>query len=695
MQWRRLAGIAGASCALLLLLAGISTIALLQRERIRDLGRQPEVADTPAPTDLFIVPAFDQHAGQQFTVLGVFSATPDHGVLLPGLSAPLSPGQAAVSPALARLIRQDERLAARYPDIVVLHQSGVASADELFAYVAAPPGRPIPEGAVRVSTFGQPHSQLSVPLVLPWFVGLDRTMVLGIAGATVIPAFLVLWVGVNAGSRTRNARWQVLHYLGASRSQLRRLAAAETLWLTAPTVGTCSAAYSALTDHLNAIPIVGRAVFPGDLRPPLDLTATAICMVVVGGAMIGWWSRGDSASISGLSAFMVLHTPAARLLPLLLALIAIGSGLALPEARWLMIVGFFAIIAGVPIAMPLLIRQCGLAMSESGAFIAFLSGRILSRESVPLARSLASIASVTVIALLAAAYFAILGEQSRSTDSSQVSNVAILKWFSHDPADTMILQELLGDRMIRFMAVDPATGSVRVAASCEDLRAMAIVRGCVPGSPYALNESGEASLRRVLFGGPAPFSVGLVPSIPPDRHLSALVRIRPGETADDVRGAVGSAIVNTLGPYTIDVPSDGALRPSPLTDWLRGGTSLAISALFIAGSLALLDRIVERRREWHPLVWIGASPTLLRSLEGLILSTSFAVTEASAFIVGFIPIAIAFLAGAAPIPWKSLIVILAAILGTWLVALALIIAQPSSGTDTESPGQLAGDDAVG
>jgi hypothetical protein len=340
-----------------------------------------------------------------------------------------------------------------------------------------------------------------------------------------------------------------------------------------------------------------------------------------------------------------------------------------------MIVGFVAMIVGVPVAMPLLLRQIGLAIADTESFVALLAGRILSRESVPLARSFASVASVIVIALLASTYFAVLHEQSRGLRLSPDSRIAILKWFSFKPDDVSALQEMLQERMIRFWVENPSTGDVTVAASCEDLQAMGLEKTCLPGASYTLSHAGKASLSRALFGGPAPFHITLAPSIPLDQPVSALVRISPGETPDEIRAEVGSVAVRTLGPYVIVVPSDRGLRPSPLIGWLRGGAFLASVALFLAGTLNLLDRIVERRREWDSLVWLGASPALLRRLESLIFSVSFATVAAAAWLIGCIPVAISVLVRTASVPWTSLSAIAIAVLGIWLAVFVLIRAR--------------------
>lgn len=151
-RWRRVAVPVSAAVFMLMMLAGSSVVAMVQREAHRDAARTALVATKPSPEDLLLTRGDDVWGGEQFAVIWIEPAGEAKPVLPPGMTRFPKPGQAVVSPELDRLSSHDPALAARYPNHLVLKPDGIRSGGELFAYVRMPEDRTLAGNlrAVRV-----------------------------------------------------------------------------------------------------------------------------------------------------------------------------------------------------------------------------------------------------------------------------------------------------------------------------------------------------------------------------------------------------------------------------------------------------------------------------------------------------------------------------------------------------------------
>lgn len=673
-RWRRRAAPIASAVATTLLIIGFSAIALFQRETARELRRTPQVALGPSSSDLYAMQTGDSVEGRQFAITWLYPATPSQPVLPPGISQPLSAGQAAVSPALDRVIQRNSEMSLRFADRVVITDEGVAAGDELFAYIGGSLHQPLSDGLVRIGSFGaRTENDRTGLLAFEQSIGVD--MLLGIIAATALPALIILWVGTGSGTNTRGRRLAVLRQIGASPVQLKQIAVLETLWFVLPAALACIGVSWIVFARLRVIPIIGRSVLAGDLQPKPEFVVTTLLVVSLGAAVFGWFSV-DERRAGFRRAFLPRRRLASawRLAPLGSSLIAIMVGLRFSEpAGWLVIVGFATMILAVPVIMPLLVRQIGTWLADSESFVALLAGRSLSRESIPIARSFASIASVIVIALLASAYFAVL---DRDRDDARFtplrSNIALLSWFSQQPSDAEAIARELSSSRVHFFWENEDTRALTINAECEDLQGMKLVESCLERSPYVLDQRQEESLATALFGGPVPFRLSLSPRLDHQHRLRAIVKGEDRATEDDLRNEIGAFAVKNLGPYTLDFPSARHLDQSPLVGWLRGGAVVAISALYIAGIIALMDRFVERRRRWRPLAWIGGSSSFLGRLEDLLFLLPFSVVALSSFAIGFIPCAITSANPDVQMPWRSLVAVALFVFGSGMLGLALV-----------------------
>lgn len=186
---------------------------------VRGIAHSPEPADSStAVLDYDWVPA--PYGGDVWTTVLV-SARNASAPAPPGLPAFPKPGQAWVSPALARALAEDPAAARRLPGTVsgLIGEAGLESPDELFAVVGQAAPRASSHPTARWGTAWDPGDRQSVPadgLALIVFVLVGLPLLL----------LAVTVSRLSASARLRRAA--ALHLLGVPAGVLARAAAVES-----------------------------------------------------------------------------------------------------------------------------------------------------------------------------------------------------------------------------------------------------------------------------------------------------------------------------------------------------------------------------------------------------------------------------------------------------------------------------------
>lgn len=658
-RWRQVATPVAVVVAVTLVMIGASVIALFQREVARKDVRAPTVAMSASPSDLLLSETPAEWNGESFSVMWIEPAGDAASVIPPGLDALPEPGQAAVSPALDRAIRSDPDLAGRFPNRIVIGNAGTQSGDELFAYVRVPEGRTLGETALRVSGFGRSVEPLDQEMVAGATVQVDHTVRDGALGAMAsawLPALIILWVGVTAGSSARDRRVDLLARLGASRRQIRLLVAIETLVLVAPAALAASIAAAVALASMTRIPIVDRFVLPGDLGLPVAVVVAVVGIVTVLTLDIAWLTtdgrpqsppptraRTSAVGFAGL-----------RLLPVAVSAAAVMTGFVLggETGSFLKVLGLIATVVAVPVLMPILVRIAGELVAEGRSLVSLLAGRAMSREAGRVTRPFATLASVVVIALLATAYMALASRIERSPTAQIDGTVVGLSWLDQQAGDLESIRRALPGIDLVPVRQAEMSGTVTIEASCPALASLGLLRDCAEGDSWRLTPEDRQQLAFLVRMPPD--SIRLSPPAAPGERVSLLVFDRTGRDAHATMADVGEVAVRLLGPSSVVVLDVRVLRSSPLVDWLRGAVAVALVGLFTAGLVASVDRIIATRRRRRVLGWIGAAPRFLRRLEGWLFVLPYSVVALGSFMAG---LAICVLVAASTdigMPWRGI-----------------------------------------
>ncbi|MGZ8475646.1 MAG: FtsX-like permease family protein [Candidatus Limnocylindria bacterium] len=193
----------------------------------------------------------------------------------PGIPRLPRPGEVYVSPALADLLAGPDGplLAPRLPGSVAgtIADEGLLSPGELYGYVAAPAGLPIERLGIPQRSFAvaeRPSEDMSLfgLLVLCVFV-------LGL----LLPIGLFIVTTTRLSASTREMRLAAVRLAGATQSQVRLLAAAESALAA---IVACVLAWPLFLFGrivVSRITIFGYRWFPGDFAPP---SAGALVLLV-------------------------------------------------------------------------------------------------------------------------------------------------------------------------------------------------------------------------------------------------------------------------------------------------------------------------------------------------------------------------------------------------------------------------------
>lgn len=719
-RWRRLAVPLSALLFMGLVLTATSVVVMTERQNDRNAGRLPAIASSAAPTDLFMRLGGDRWRGRRIALAWIEPATPGGTpVLPPGVARFPEPGQAVVSPALARLLASDPAGARRYGQPAVIGDEGIETGGELVAYVRPPPGRSIGEEAsavrlqdgrfvgtgpvARVSGFGG-RSGL--------FLG-DSTSASHVAqavfGLLCVPGLIVLMIGLSAASRVRDHRFQVLAAMGAPRRTLRAIAALESLVLAVPALLGAAAVWAVIMPRVDALPFLDYRLVRGDLAiPPWLLVAelivaTALC---AGGSAAAVGVRrprtaprpvGDRGTLSPF-AFVPLTGA-------LMAFAAAGAtgGDAAPRLN---LVGITLVIAGTPLVLPALLRVAGASVSRSKSAALSLAGSAMTWDPRRLARPFTGLGALLVVALVAIGYTTLMTHSGEGRLSRAGLNTVSVEW--HEPragdlarldaglATGLVLPIQRGDGHHGELSVAPhdhrsdADGTngatvlpesaghdpradVALGATCARLASSIAALSCARADPYALAASQQRQLAAVLDlaspDGSAP-GIRLVPRRELAGSGTALILDDSPLRALDERAR--SAAMAVLPAPIVESAIDREPVRNPWVRWIVIGGAVTGIALAIACLLALVDRLLAARQEHRHLLNLGISPPQMTLLTGALFAVPYGVMSGFALTTGLL-ICLMMLDSGVPFPWAAIAATILATLaiggsGTGLVA---------------------------
>ncbi|MEO8477737.1 MAG: FtsX-like permease family protein [Actinomycetota bacterium] len=558
-----------------LLLGALSVGPATGARRARDVARGGQVAQPSAPIQDVTFrwggasTRFEGVAIPLFLLRGVGNAP-----VPPGIPALPRPGEAYVSPALAALLDGPDGvlLRPRIPGNVVgtIGDEGLLFDGELYGYVGAPASFPAARLAIPEVSFAAvegPTSDLTFTALLILCV-----FVLGL----LLPVGLLIVTTTRLSAATREARLAAVRLAGATQSQVRLLAAAESAL--ASVVASVVAWPLFLLGRIvvSKFTIFGYRWFPGDFAPPpVGILALLLGLPLFTVLVTTLGMRRLIVSPLGVARRTRRH----RLVPLWPALLVIGLlGLAgssafsdaalrlpTPLPGVLLAGSLTLLLAGLAGTVPALGRFGAKALARWGPTPSVLLGaRRLESEPTSASRV---VAGVTVLLALVG-----MAQALALSALSGTSSIEMRPWASALPAATVFVSSINGhDRSGAF----------------EVLRTVPGVRSVSMRSRIPTGGHGRAGSRAEVLTDGDPATV--------ERIRNELAWVADAETLDELRASYGG--------------SKEALRTSRMMNFVTVLVLLVTAASLLVSTV---DGMMERRRPMAVLSAIGVPLSVMR-----------------------------------------------------------------------------------
>ena len=653
-----------------------------------------------------------------------------------------SPGEMAVSPALAELIAIDPIVAARFDQTIVARvaDDALTAPDHLVAVLGVAPEDF--DGFSAVTGIGNPGGPEEV-----FDPRSARVMIVGALTLIVGPLAVLIAVSARLSARSRERRLSALRLIGLSARRTRRVLAVETGMVALVGASVALLMWIGLQPVSQRVGIGSLRWWAADISLPLPVLALVtigVMSIAVGASLLGA-NPAVEHPFSARRDVPAPHPRSWKLGPIVfgagLLTVSLIAGRSMDDDLWLLtfIAGNFATAIGLMLAVPHLARICSWALlSFRPSPPRTLAARRLAFEPTAIGRV---IAGMLVIVFAAGFSQALLvqftlsyGDREPAPQNAEPAQQVVIALFSSPTADierirsTSGIVAVAGTRQI----ADPNGNSINVLlASCQDADKLVELENpddCNDTQPQRLREGADTAPAELAFpvrelldqldlntelAEPLQGRVAIGIDRRSSRSAGDL-RISPSlldqPTADavfsdfDSLGSLTLVAVDADTSFETAVGNLIAAAPTALVDTgassaTRGQNAPTMAALLTvttiftmiislgAAALAATDRALERRRIAAHLAAIGVPATVQRKAE--------VVTTAAPLILGLLlASALGALSGTSwlrfttigkALPWEGTATILAT--GVACTALAATVAALGT-TTTAHAGQL-------
>jgi hypothetical protein len=634
-RWRQVCLVVCAFVVTVLALLTVSLIIFADDASDRRHARLPVLAMDGEPYGLTLSLRGEIWESRQFPVLWIDEGQRGQPQLLPpGLRTLPDPGTAVLSPGLVAA-GAGEGLGFTASDAGTGPQGtigaeGLATASEFLAYARPPAGRSLGAGGalMHVAGFspdpGQPALGFETEEQSP-SVG---TVAFLSAWLFLLPAAIVVAGCAAALSPLRASRFTRMYRLGLSARAVRGLAAIETASLAGAGILAAVTAWWFASAHVEALPLSGLTLHPGELvLPAVAVAATGVlCLVVfaVAGALtvrtqgrirVTWSAAGTPEALSGWRA-----APMVAAVLLLVASRVLGRDVALG----LILTALLLLLAGLPWTLPWLVHRLGRRLSASPRPARWLAGRRLTFSPSALGRPAVAVGALIFVVGALTGIYQRISHTSEFTGPPEESYV--LDWRDARTGDVDQVRELLGRATV--LPIDDSTET--------DPRAL--LSGCAEAAPFVAKDpvqvcSGDGALdasaaadfltatgvRPVLGGTPHPLRAGDAATV--------LVAGGPGLTD----AAVWRALNGELAAVNLSRLGQDELAPPLYRDWLVAAGAIGLVLLMGGVLQSYGNRVLALVDEDRRLVRVALDGDAVRRVQRWTLAGPLVVAAPAGF----------------------------------------------------------------
>lgn len=659
-----------AAAVTLVACATTSTVFMVHGVNERAAARAFQPAEPGETADLSTDVTYDSIRGEQIFVH--YWRIETDGVTIPGVPRDATVGDWFVSPELQQRIERDPLLAGRFPEARTLGNDGIGSADELVAYRLVGPEVDLRWRLKDVA--GSEHIGLDAGVTVV-------DVAIGGSGLVVIFGTGLLRAALGPVSTGLRRRLTLLDALGATHAVRQLVAAASIAIAAAPGTAAAALAWYVVAPRLQAVPLVGQRVLPGDLAMPA-WTAGAIAASMVALAAVAGATRGYSR-VGSRPASRVPRPPARwRLAPLAasIGLIAYSVTQTGEAGVRLFVSGVFAASVGLIIALPVFIDSLGIVLARAGSVIGLLAGRRLCWDADRLARPLTALASLAVIVPVAASYVAVARSGDPAPPRSTIS--AIIVNGDLEPEARRSLQVAADGVFVDVYriesTVEPTTvaTSMRVAtptfvwvADCDSLSAHVPLERCA---------SDGIIVAPIASAAIAHLDAGAI-TVPERGHLDHRLFItRDSDTAEMI---LRSYAVNSNGKMSVFSNADNEHSEPRSVHWIISAIKLGTAGALAALLLSVVTSGSRSAATRMQLFAVGAQASTIRRLAATESAVTVAAVGLGGVTVGTVgAVAYALVDGARATNFLPSLVIAASVLVAAAVSAAASALYVSSGS---------------
>jgi hypothetical protein len=358
---------------------------------------------------------FDVVGGREFSVVTLVPLTPN-APLPPGLTQWPAPGEAVLSPALART-GADEGITSRYGRVAgLIGTAGLTTPNEKFAYVRPANGQ-APAESLPIDGFGTSEQPPTGDRLVEKPEWMFQLTVLGLVG---VPALVLLVMAARTGAQARDRRTALASVLGGGRRHLAVISVAEAIVPILGGAGLALATALVVTMTGVDLPIVGYTVAADDIRGGLGLVLVAWMVgVVLCLAAVILLNRPPTTRRRRQRPLGTPRPPVriAVLCPVMLLISVQGPGLFDPESPLHLLVNYTGVIGTLitlPAVVSLTVGAAGTGLARLGRAGGLpgtvVSGRWMAARPGSVARVTAGIITGIGLLIQAQVWFAFLGQ---------------------------------------------------------------------------------------------------------------------------------------------------------------------------------------------------------------------------------------------------------------------------------------------